>query len=193
MLVTHITPSSYYVHLTYSLPLLPWSFSFTHKKGPFIWHALLWLQALYCWIFPALTFKWSHSAPSISLPHYVPPFSLPVISTPSALTTSLLLLTLAFLPSSIANSPYTSTSFNLLSHNIQPSWCPSPTFSAVFSKTVCWKPSHCFQLNVGKRESLIPPLSKDNPNLFSLCSDNYRSVCRQGIVFIWAALLSRYG
>lgn len=32
MLMTHITPSSCRVHLTFSLPLLPWSFSFTHKK-----------------------------------------------------------------------------------------------------------------------------------------------------------------
>lgn len=107
MLMTHITPSSCCVHLTYFLPLLPWSFSFTHKKkkGLFIWYALLRLQALYCWILPVLTFKWSHSAPSISLPHYVPPFSLSVISAPSTLMTSLLLLTLIFLPSSIANSP----------------------------------------------------------------------------------------
>jgi len=121
MLMIHTTPSSCCVHLNYSLPLLPRSCSFTRKKRPFIWHALLRLQALYCWIFPALTLKWSHSAPSISLPHYVPSFSLSVISTPSTAMTSLLLLTLVFLPSSIENSPYTSISFNLLSHNIQPS------------------------------------------------------------------------
>lgn len=71
---------------------------------------------LHWWIFPALTFKWSYSAPSISLPLYVPPFSLPVISTPSALMTSLLLSTLFSLPRSIANSPHSSISFALLSH-----------------------------------------------------------------------------
>lgn len=88
------------------------------KKRPLIWHAPLRLQALYCWISPALTFKWSHSAPSISLPHYIPPFSLSVFSTPSALMTSLLLLTPIFLSSSIANSPYTTISFNFPSHPV---------------------------------------------------------------------------
>lgn len=99
LLMTHITPLACCVRLTYSLPLLSWSFTFTHEKRPFIRHALPRLQALYSWIFPGLTFKWSHSALSISLPHYVPPFSLSSISTPLTLMTSLLLLTLIFLQS----------------------------------------------------------------------------------------------
>lgn len=28
-------------------------------------------EAIYCWVFPALNYKWSHSAPPITLPHYV--------------------------------------------------------------------------------------------------------------------------
>lgn len=102
-----------------SAALVLFFYSLKKKKRPLIWNAPLRLQVLYCWISPALTFKWSHSAPSISLPHYIPPFSLSVFSTPSTLMTSLWLLTPVFLSSSIANSPYTTISFNLPSH---PAW-----------------------------------------------------------------------